>query len=249
MDTLGTGNAYNDAQISWIDDSIKKLEASLANIDVQYYLKQRQFNDDFEVKNKEYTDKKEEMDKKLEEITTANEGNEILTNFLKEYYTIKQYYPVWSLLSNYMSQPSPIQMKVMYAFVKLFNITELNLNDDELMIMDQRIWNQIRKVLFNKIYFKYYIFNIKYTHIYMQCWGEINESIVNDFENKIKETDNDATKIDIELIENLCNIDMEQNTKIEIILSPILTFIKTCIVYYKELTKPTETENEDANQE
>ena len=76
MDTLGDEQLYDDKTVQWIDDNVGKLEQILMKIDVNQYLKQREFEENMKGKLAEYEEKtKGEIDAKLAEIETENEAN------------------------------------------------------------------------------------------------------------------------------------------------------------------------------
>merc|ERR1712190_277170 len=76
MDTLGDAQLYNKETIEWIDQNISKLEQSLMKIDLNQYLKQREFEENLKLKLDEYEQKtKDEMEAKLAEIEKENEEN------------------------------------------------------------------------------------------------------------------------------------------------------------------------------
>merc|ERR1711997_260142 len=107
MDTLGDEQLYDEKIMKWIDQNIGKFEDVLMKIDVNEYLKQREFEQTLKVKLSEYEEKtKAEIDTKLEEIEKENESNaEQIKLFKKHQYVIEETQSIWSSITDHFMKP------------------------------------------------------------------------------------------------------------------------------------------------
>jgi len=156
MDTLGDQQIYDQNTVEWIDKNIGKFEQILMKIDVNEYLKQREFEQNIKTQLIEYEEKtKGEIDAKLAEIEKENESNaEQIKSFKKHQHVIEATYSVWSCIVDHIMKPQqPSFCRIVAAFIKLFDNEQenkLSLINKELSqfdVISDAAWNQCLKCL------------------------------------------------------------------------------------------------------
>merc|ERR1712129_323649 len=125
-------------------------EAVLSKIDLNQYLKQREFEENLKSKLAEYEEKtKADIDTKLAEIETENEENADEIKLFKKYHHVIQATQfIWSLITNHVMKPLLEQAsycRIIAAFIRMFVGDKLSLVNAELTQLDvisNAAWNQ-----------------------------------------------------------------------------------------------------------
>merc|ERR1719295_1120308 len=154
MDTLGDAQLYDEAMVQWVDQSISKLEETLTGIDVKEFLKQRDHGTEMTAKIMEYTETlKAEIDAKIQEIETENEGNaEQIKEFKKKAYVVETTQPIWTLFGDHAMKPQDaIFCRIIAAFTKLFDtdhrVTLITNELTQCTVISDAAWDQCLHVL------------------------------------------------------------------------------------------------------